>query len=161
MTKATTQVSIRDMSLRSVNALIRRNYVGRIAYSFRDIVEIRPLHYVFDGKWLFGRTSPGDKLLTLRHNQWVAFEVDEINGPFDWSSAVLHGSFYHLSPDGSVFDKRLFDRAVKLVRGFSPSVLTDEDPVAFRTEFFGISIDRATGRMCREMSPKPRKGRAR
>lgn len=58
----------------------RRNRVGRLAFSFRDRVDIEPLHYVFRGGWLYGRPSPGSKLQTLRHNPWVAFEVDEIDG---------------------------------------------------------------------------------
>ena len=88
----------RELSGKEMETLISRNHVGRIAFSFHDTVDIRPIHYSAARGWLFGRTSPGDKLVTLRHNQWVAFEVDEITGPFDWESVVIRGTFYRLKP---------------------------------------------------------------
>src|SRR5215213_4831308 len=110
----------RDLSRQENEALLTRNQVGRIAFAFHDSVDIRPIHYVFDEKWIFGRTSPGDKLVTLRHNQWIAFEVDEVRGPLDWQSAVVRGTFYPLAPEGTVHDVRLYDAAVKAIRKFAP-----------------------------------------
>ena len=136
----------RDMPAKETEALLRRNHVGRIGYSFRDSVDIRPIHYVWRKGWLFGRTSPGDKLITLRHNQWVAFEVDEISGPFDWASVIVRGTFYRLEPEGSVYDARLYKRALRAIREQAPHALRTNDPVAFRSELFGITIDSATGR---------------
>ena len=138
----------RDLSRKESDALLSRNHVGRIAFSFHDSVDIRPIHYVFAKKWLFGRTSPGDKLVTLRHNQWIAFEVDEVTGPLDWKSVVVRGTFYPLSPEGSVHDVRLYEAGIKAIRKFAPDALTDRDPLGFRTEVFGISVDSVTGRSC-------------
>jgi nitroimidazol reductase NimA-like FMN-containing flavoprotein (pyridoxamine 5'-phosphate oxidase superfamily) len=135
-----------ELSSREVEAMLRRNHVGRIAFSFRDSVDIRPIHYVWRRGWLFGRTSPGDKLTTLRHNRWVSFEVDEISGPLDWASVIVRGTFYRLSPEGSVHDTRLYKRALRAIREQAPHTLRKNDPVPFRSEIFGISIDRATGR---------------
>lgn len=147
---ATEQVEpvFRDMSKKESEALLERNNVGRVAFSFHDSVDIRPIHYVYSKGWLFGRTSAGDKLITLRHNQWVAFEVDEIEGPLDWQSVVVRGSFYRIRREGNVHDVRLYDRALAAVRSLSPDALTDRDPLAFRTEVFGISIESMSGRTC-------------
>lgn len=136
----------RELSKKESEMLLRRNNVGRVAFSFRDSVDIRPIHYVWRKGWLFGRTSPGDKLVTLRHNQWVAFEVDEISGPLDWSSVVARGTFYVLSPEGSVHDRRLFKRALTAVQVAAPHSFRSDDPVPFRTLLFGISVDSITGR---------------
>jgi uncharacterized protein len=138
----------KDLSQREISALLRRNYVGRIAFSYRDLVDIRPIHFVFDGEWLFGRTSPSDKLITLRHNQWVAFEVDEIAGPLDWKSVVARGTFYKLDTDGSKHDIALHGRALAAIRMNAPDALTEKDKVGFRTELFGIFIDTTSGRSC-------------
>lgn len=138
----------RELSNPESMALLERNSVGRIAFSFRDSVDVRPIHYVLDDGWLFGRTSAGDKLITLRHNQWVAFEVDEISGPLDWQSVVVRGSFYVLKREGSTHDVRLHDRATDAIRRLSPDAFTDRDPLAFRTEVFGVSIDSISGRSC-------------
>ena len=46
-----------DLSRDEAVAILMRNEVGRLAYSFHDSVDIRPIHYVYDDGWLFGRTS--------------------------------------------------------------------------------------------------------
>ena len=138
----------RDLSDAEKEALLKRNQVGRIAFSFHDQVDVRPIHYVFDNGWLFGRTSAGNKLETLRHNQWVAFEVDEVDGPFDWRSVIVRGAFYRFDPDGNEFEARLYQRGLELIRKIVPETLTDRDPVPFRTELFGMKVDSATGRLC-------------
>ena len=140
--------TFRDLSKKQMDSLLDRNHVGRIAFSFRDLVDIRPIHYVHENGWLFGRTSPSDKLETLKHHQWVAFEVDDVSGPFDWKSVVAHGTFYRLQPEGSKSDVRLYERGLRSVRKFSPDAFTDRDPVPFRTELFGIAVDSMTGRSC-------------
>ena len=143
---SSTLPAFRDLTRKEMEAVIARNNVGRIAFSFHDSVDIRPIHYVATRGWLFGRTSPGDKLVTLRHNQWIAFEVDEITGPFDWESVVIRGTFYRLDPDGSEIDKKLYSRALRHIRKVVPGTFTKADPVPFRTELFGITLDSMTGR---------------
>jgi len=138
----------RDLTKEESESVLALNHVGRMAFSFHDAVDIRPIHYVFDNTWLFGRTSPGDKLITLQHHQWIAFEVDEVTGPFDWKSIVAHGTFYRLENEGSDADIRLFKRGISALRKLAPNALTESDPVPFRTELFGISIDSMTGRSC-------------
>lgn len=140
------KVVFRELSDDEIRALLGRNHVGRIAFSFHDRVDIRPIHYVYRDNWLYGRTSPGDKLVTLRHNQWVAFEVDEIHGPFDWESVVAHGSFYHVGEEGTPQHRELKQEALDIIRDFSPEAFRETDPVPFRTELFAIAIDSLSGR---------------
>ena len=144
----------RDMTRRQSETMLSANHVGRIAYAFRDTVDIRPIHYVYRDGWIFGRTSPSDKLIMMRHNQWVAFEIDEVTGPFDWSSVIAHGSLYPTYEEGSESDRALRERAVTALRELMPGAWTKTDPAAFRTEVFGIHIDSLTGRSC---STKPAK----
>lgn len=120
--------------------------MGRMAFSFRDRVDIEPLHYVFRDGWLYGRTSPGSKLQTLRHNPWVAFEVDEIDGVFDWRSVVVHGALYFLAPDAMTAERSTWDRGIALLRRVIPDTLRPSDPVAFRTVVFRIRAAEMTGR---------------
>jgi nitroimidazol reductase NimA-like FMN-containing flavoprotein (pyridoxamine 5'-phosphate oxidase superfamily) len=140
------EVTFRDLTSDEMRALLARNHVGRIAFSFHDRVDIRPIHYVYDDNWLYGRTSPGDKLVTLGHNQWVAFEVDEVHGPFDWESVVAHGSFYHVGKEGTPQNRELKAEALDRIRKFAPDTFSKNDPVPFRTELFAIAIDSLSGR---------------
>lgn len=127
-------------------AILSRNHVGRIAYSFHDRVDIEPIHYVCDGGWIYGRTSPGAKLATLSHHRWVAFEVDEVDGPFDWRSVVVHGTVYWLTPNSSNASERDAAAGLALLRTFLPETLTKDDPTPFRTVLFRLSASEITGR---------------
>ena len=147
-TRKSSGPTFRDLTREESETLLARNHVGRIAFSFHDSVDIRPIHYVMDDGWLYGRTSPGDMLVTLRHNQWMAFEVDEVKGPLDWKSVVVRGTFYLLRNEGSVHDVRLHEKGLAAIRTLAPDALTDRDQLDFRTEVFGISIDSITGRSC-------------
>lgn len=148
----------RDLTRKETEKLLERNHIGRIGFSFHDAVDIRPIGYVYSKGWIFGRTSEGDKLVTLRHNQWVAFEVDEVEGPLDWKSVIAHGTFYRLEPEGNEFDVRLYQKGLGTLRSVAPVVLTSSDPVPFRTEIFGISVDSMSGRSC-SSSPAKRTGK--
>lgn len=126
--------------------ILGRNHVGRIAYAFHDRVDIEPIHYVFADGWLYGRTSRGSKLATIAHHRWVAFEVDESEGLFDWRSVVVKGSFYVVDPDTSTHQDPAFARGVALLRSLLPETLTGADPVPFRRSVFRIHLDEVTGR---------------
>lgn len=135
-----------EMSPSDCHALLARNHVARLAFSFHDRVDIEPIHYVYDGEWLFGRTSPGSKLLTLAHNHWVALEIDETRDVFDWESVVLHGSFLTLDPEVPGVEAHAWSRGVELLRRVMPETLTAADPVAFRTVVFRVHVEAMTGR---------------
>ena len=127
--------------------LLARNTVGRIAFAFRDRVDIEPINYVYAGEWLYGRTAPGAKLETLKHHPWVAFEVDEVAAQFEWKSVVVRGGFYTFSPDGTEREARNWEKAVDHLRLLIPETSTGADPVAFRNVVFGIHVDEMSGRM--------------
>lgn len=136
----------RELSEREATAVLRRNHVGRMAFAFHSRVDIVPIHYVYSGGWVYGRTSLGPKLLKLKHNQWVAFEVDEIEGLFSWRSVVLHGGLYLLDPDGPPRELAARRRAVRLLRALVPDTLRAGDPVPFRDILFRIHADELSGR---------------
>lgn len=138
--------SIRTLNRAECDAILARNHVGRLAFSFHDRVDIEPLHYVFDNGWLIGRTSYGTKLATLRHRPWVAFEVDEVEGTFEWRSVVVRGTFYVVTADGPPSEAQAWDHAIELLRQLVPATAAPGDPVPFRTVIFRIAIDEVSGR---------------
>lgn len=127
-------------------ALIERNHVGRLAFTFHDRVDIEPISYVYANGWLYARTSPGTKLDTVHHHPWVAFEIDEVRGPFDWRSVVVRGTIYFLDPDASGRDREAYDVAVDLLRSVDASALTSDDATPHRQAVFRIHADEVNGR---------------
>ena len=145
-------VEIRELSREETEAIIQRNRVGRLAFSFHDRVDIQPIHYIYERGWLYGRTSEGEKISALKHNQWIAFEIDEVADVFDWRSVVIHGSFWIIHPRGSPRAEELWTKAAELVGKIVPGALTETDPVAFRHTLFRIPVGDARGR---EAKPRP------
>ena len=142
----------RELPRDEIELLLARNNVGRLAFAFHDRVDIQPIHYIYERGWIYGRTSEGEKIATLEHNRWIAFEVDEVEDVFNWRSVVVHGSFWKLSPRGSPHAEELWARAADLVGRIVPGSLSDNDPVAFRHTLFRIAVADATGR---EAKSKP------
>lgn len=138
--------SFRVLDAAGCERVLARNHVARLAYAFRDRVDIEPVHYVLDRGVVFGRTAPGSKLATIAHSRWVAVEVDEVEGLFDWRSVVAHGTFLTLDPDVPGAEAREWQRGVALLRELIPETGTPDDPVPFRSVVFSVHLDSMTGR---------------
>ena len=138
--------TFRDLSDTECQAVLNRHHVGRLALSHKDRVEIVPIHYVHDDGWIYGRTAAGTKIEIATHNRWVAFEVDEVDGLFDWRSVVAKGGLYILRKDGSEQEQALYDKGLKMIRRLVPDALTPNDPVPERALLFRIHLDELTGR---------------
>ncbi len=141
--------TFRDLDANEAHAILARNHVGRIAYSFHDRVDIEPLSYIFADGAIYMRTAPGSKLATLAHAPWVAFEVDEVEGPFDWRSVVAHGTVYLLRETGSPIERDTYRRAVERLRELTPHALNDDDPVPMRRVLLRLQPNEITGREAR------------
>ncbi len=141
-----TEPTFRDLSREECESLLAVNHVGRLAFTFKDRTDIEPLHYVYENGWIYGRTGEGSKLTTIGHHPYVAFEVDEVRGSFDWRSVVAHGTVYVLEKSGGPVTAEEYDHAVELLRRVMPKTLRPGDPVPFRTVMFGIHVDELSGR---------------
>jgi nitroimidazol reductase NimA-like FMN-containing flavoprotein (pyridoxamine 5'-phosphate oxidase superfamily) len=138
--------SFRDLSPSECRYLLARHTLGRLAYTFHDRVDVEPIGYVYVGGALVFRTAPGTKLHTLAHHPWVAFEVDEVDGLFDWQSVVVHGTVYLLHEDGTPAEARAYRSALRALTRLVPATLAAGDPTPFRTIIAKLHIDRMTGR---------------
>ena len=142
----TNRPTFSELPRHDCETLLRRNHVGRLAFSFHDRVDIEPISYVFADQWLYGRTSPGTKLATVRHHPWVAFEVDEIEGLYDWRSVIVHGVVNLPDGNGSPSDQEAYESTLGLIRNLVPLALAAGDPTPERQVLFRIHVDEKTGR---------------
>ena len=141
--------TFRALSGEECEALLARNNVGRLAFTFHDRVDIEPVHYIYSDGWLHGRTSPGTKVATLLHHPWIAFEVDEVQGLFDWQSVIVHGAVHIPDVDGSPSDRAAYSATLELIRALVPEALDHGDPTPARQVLFRIHVDEMTGRESR------------
>jgi len=143
------QPTFQDLAPREIEELLARNHVGRIAYSFHDRVDIEPISYVYADGVVYSRTALGSKLATLAHSPWVAFEVDEVSGPFDWRSVVAHGTVYMLEDAGSPVTRASYRLAVQHLRSLIPHALDADDPTPERAIVLRMQPTSVTGREAR------------
>lgn len=127
--------------------LLARSHVGRLAFRTATGVDIQPIGYAAGKDWLYMRSASGAKLEAVAHNPHVAFEVDEVEGPFDWRSVVAHGTIYLFSADGPPLEASQFRTAVEALRTFIPNTLSATDSVPERQTVYGLHVDRMEGRM--------------
>ncbi len=125
--------------------MLKRNHVGRLAFSFHDRVDIEPISYVFADGWLYARTSPGHKLSTVQHHPWVAFEVDEVRSGYDWRSVVVHGTIYFLDSTRDA-DRADYEKALKVLRSKDAGALTPDDATPHRQAVIRIYADEIIGK---------------
>lgn len=135
------------------HTLLARNHVGRVAFFNHGYVDIEPVHYVAEDPWLFVRSAVGTKLEVFAHHPYVAFEVEEVEGPFDWQSVVVRGTVYLMGGDGASVDRAIYEKALSALRTLMPAALTEDDPVPGRRQLYGIHIDALTGRAARHRVP--------
>jgi nitroimidazol reductase NimA-like FMN-containing flavoprotein (pyridoxamine 5'-phosphate oxidase superfamily) len=74
----TSQPDFHTLDRAECEALLSTQQVGRLAFTFRDRVDIEPMHDVYRDGCVYGRTQYGTKVDVLAHHPWVAFEVDAI-----------------------------------------------------------------------------------
>lgn len=128
------------------DALLASQQVGRLAFNFRNRVDIEPVHYVYANGHIYGRTQYGTKVDVLAHHPWIAFEVDEIKALFEWKSVVVHGRIEFPDPTGLPPEVARFTEAVKQVRRLIPSAFGAGDPTPARELAFVIAVQEISGR---------------
>lgn len=138
--------TITELSREAGLRLLAEHNIGRIAFTFRDRVDIEPISYVYADGWIYARTSPGTKLTMVQHHPYVAFEVDDIRSATDWRSVVVHGTIYFIDPDRGENELRLHGEALAHLRSIDANVLTAEDATPHRQSFFRVFVDEVIAR---------------
>jgi nitroimidazol reductase NimA-like FMN-containing flavoprotein (pyridoxamine 5'-phosphate oxidase superfamily) len=154
MTPDARQFQITTLEDDEVRAVLARQFVGRLAYPSGNRVEIRPIGFVRDRDWLFGRMQGGEKIEALLHHRWVAFQVDDIRSPWEWESVVIHGPLQFLDPDAGSEMAAMHARATAALADRISDFGGPDDPGAFRSILFGITVQEISGRRG-AMAPAP------
>lgn len=145
-TVRTRRPRIRPLSTRQSIVVLERNRVGRIAYVDGARPGLIPVHYVLHEGVIVGRTSIGLKSLAWIEAPHVVFEVDEVDGTFDWQSVIVQGTIAVLRDFGSHHERKRYWTAVNAFRAFIPEAMTERDPTPDRHIVFTIDPIEIAGR---------------
>lgn len=80
-----------------IENLISTNVVGRLGCHADGETYIVPISYAYDGNYIYGRTFEGKKILMMRKNPNVCFQIDLMKDMADWQSVIAWGTFEELT----------------------------------------------------------------
>ncbi|MBB3593489.1 hypothetical protein FHX08_003892 [Rhizobium sp. BK529] len=105
-------MNVERMSYQECIALVKRQWLARLACSDDNIPYVIPVQYSYFDDRLYVFTLPGKKLEIMRRNPNVCLEVDQLKSRHSWSSVVIDSRFTDLSGEASSEEK---DRAWALL----------------------------------------------
>ncbi|MDH7460553.1 pyridoxamine 5'-phosphate oxidase family protein [Chitinophagaceae bacterium 26-R-25] len=87
---------IEKLSIEQIDNVLNRNIVGRIGCCDGKKVYVVPVNYVYDGHYIIAHSPEGMKILMMRKNPDVCFEVDQMEDITHWQSVIVWGKFQEL-----------------------------------------------------------------
>ena len=141
---------IHEMTVDECSGALKRARLGRLACAQDNQPYIVPINFAFDGTYIYGFTTLGQKIEWTRSNPLVCFEVDEVVSHNEWISIVVFGRYEEL-PDNPEYEKeRIQAHACLQQRAmwWEPAYISQEhrDQLHSLTPiFFRIHVEKMTG----------------
>jgi uncharacterized protein len=107
---------IGSLNSAQIDQLLFENIVGRIGCSDEGKVYVVPTNYVFDGKSIIAHALPGVKIMMMRNNPEVCFEVDEVQDLLHWKSVIAWGTYQEIKDERERYNamKLFVDKMIRL-----------------------------------------------
>jgi nitroimidazol reductase NimA-like FMN-containing flavoprotein (pyridoxamine 5'-phosphate oxidase superfamily) len=84
-------IEIREMADIEIEEVLRRVGYGHLGCSQNDRPYVVPVHYVYDGEFIYLYTNEGKKADILISNPQVCLQVEEVVDNGNWQSVVVNG----------------------------------------------------------------------
>ena len=142
---------IQEMRRDDCLQLLARTRLARLACARENQPYIVPIYFVYDEPFLYGFTTPGQKVEWMRSNPLVCVEVDEVGDSDEWTCVVIFGRYEEL-PETSEWEQeraRAHDLLQRHAKWWEPGCAcrTQHDPQRPLTPvFYRIRIGQITGR---------------
>jgi uncharacterized protein len=100
-----------------IEALIKRQFIGRIGCHTGDTTYVVPISFAYDGTYIYSHTYEGMKIQMMRKNPKVCFEVDDTKNLANWQSVIAWGVFEELveGPEREAAVRLLESRALPFI----------------------------------------------
>ena len=89
---------IHELTIDECRTALEKTNVGRLACALDGPPYVVPINCAFDGAYLYGFTTLGQKVEWMRSNPLVCFEIDQSISDNQWISIVVFGRYEEL-PD--------------------------------------------------------------
>ncbi len=150
---------IKNLKKRASQDILKKNYIGRLAYMAKGEPYVVPITYYYDddNNSIISYASEGHKIESMRNNRTVSLQVDEITSVNHWRSVLVHGLFEELEQIDAKFQLHVFAEGVKKVIAekdkdnsqfigmFSSKLESEVPPVVYRINMQRITAKQRDG----------------
>ena len=141
---------IHEMTVDECCDALKKTGLGRIACAQDNQPYIVPIYFAFDGTYIYGFTTLGQKIEWTRLNPLVCFEVDEVVSHNEWMSIVVFGRYEELPDEPEYENQRIRAHAFlqKRAMWWEPAYISQEhrdQPHSLTPIFFRIHVEKMTG----------------
>ena len=151
---------IHEMSDAECRHVLQTEKVGRLACSRNNQPYVVPIYFAFDGDYIYGFTTVGQKVDWMRSNELVCFEMDQIENDHQWVSIVVFGRYEELPDTPECQDARVQAYRVlqKRAMWWEPAYMSQEhrdQPHSLTPVFYRIHIQQITGHRATSEKEQP------
>jgi nitroimidazol reductase NimA-like FMN-containing flavoprotein (pyridoxamine 5'-phosphate oxidase superfamily) len=139
---------IHQMSENECRAALEKAVVGRLGCARDNQPYVVPIYFSFDGKYIYGFTTLGQKIEWMRLNPNVCLEIDERIAHDKWMSVIVFGRYEELPDERQYAAARIAAYSVLQQRAlwWEPAYVGHRDvPHSVIPIFYRIHIDTMTG----------------
>ncbi len=136
-----------------IDNIIASQRIGRLACVDGNKPYIVPVTYAYDGKYIYGQSNEGRKLLILKKNPNVCFEIDIIFNMRNWQSVIVKGKFEALEGEHEAHAREILFNSVYTLMTSSTvhkhehaTTATIDDSNRVKVVMYRIKIESITGR---------------
>jgi nitroimidazol reductase NimA-like FMN-containing flavoprotein (pyridoxamine 5'-phosphate oxidase superfamily) len=156
---------IHEMTDQECRTALQKARVGRLGCARNNQPYIVPVYFGFDGKYIYGFTTVGQKSEWMRINPKVCLEIDERISEEKWTSVIVFGHYEELPDEPRYEAARLQAHEVLRLRPmwWEPAFMSDTHrdtshsvvPVFYRIHIGRMTGHRATGDIVEGGEPAP------
>ena len=141
---------IHEMAAYECRSALQKANIGRLGCALNNQPYVVPINFAFDGNFLYGFTTLGQKIEWMRSNPLVCLEVDEIITENQWMSIIVFGRYEELPDEGEFKSARNRAHAVlqKRPMWWEPADIPQEhrdQPHSLTPIVYRIHVKKITG----------------
>jgi hypothetical protein len=142
---------IHEMTDDECRAALARLTFGRLACARDNQPYVVPIYFAYDGRHVYGFSTPGQKIDWMRSNPLVCLEADERKDHDRWTSVIVSGRYRELpdtaefAPDRAQAHRALQEHARWWDYATIPAAEWRRKHEPFAPIFYRIEIERITG----------------
>jgi uncharacterized protein len=89
-------MEVNEIGVEECRQLLQRASLGRLGCSLDNQPYVIPIHFAYEGDYLFTFSTFGQKVKWMRANPKVCVQTDEIKNDVEWVSIIVYGEYEEL-----------------------------------------------------------------